>query len=95
MIMDSLSNIPLPPVLEVKIEKNSKAEEPRAIEEPEKGDKSQLDMEKQNISKKRPSKEMEDVKIELETYTATNGSSNKLSSEEAQGNEYEPVNIVV
>ncbi len=38
---------------------------------------------------------MDDVKIELETYTATNGSSNKVSSEEAPGNEYEPVNIVV
>ena len=95
MIGDSLSSIPLPQVVDVKIEKNTKAEEPRAIEKSDQSDSSQLDMEKQHISKKNASKDIKEVKIELKTYDATDRSSREVSSNEAPSVEYEPINLVV
>ena len=95
MIADSLSSIPLTQAPDVKIEKNAKAEEPRAIEESDKGDNSQLDIERQNISKKRSSENMSDVRAELQTYGATDRPPGKAVPDGASDSEYESIDIVV
>ena len=95
MITESLSSIPLPPAIDVKVEKNTKTEEPRAIEETDKSDDSRLDLEKQNISKKRSIENAENVDMELKTYTATNKESMEIPQEDVPKAEYEPIDLVV
>ena len=95
MIADSLSGIPMTQGPDVKIEKNAKVEEPRAIEESDKGDSSQLDMEKQSLSKRMSFENMNDADPELRPYTATGRSSTMVLPDENPAGEYETIDLVV
>jgi len=71
MIIDSLGNLPPPQALDVKLEKNLETEEPRAIEDSEKGNDSTLDNNKQNIANNQVDKDIiKSGDIERETYNA-------------------------
>ena len=95
MIVDSLASVPVSQAPDVKVEKNAKAEEPRAIEESDKSEYSQLDMEKQNISKRRSTENVGDSRSELRPYSATDRKPDREIPAEIQTSEYEPLDIVV
>ncbi len=96
MIIDSFSGVPPPQALDIKPEKNNKAEEPRAIEELSKSDDSKLDKERQNISKKPTAKDIRKYDdIELTTYNAKDNSEKEIPPEYVTDQEQGPIDIIV
>lgn len=96
MIYDSLGSLPIPQSLDIKLEKNLKAEEPRAIEESEKGNDSSLDSNKQNIASSQASKDIiKNGDIEFETYNTQGNLVEKLSSDDDMNHNHESINFVI
>ena len=68
MNIDSFSGAPPPLSLDIKLEKKSEVEEPRAIEEPSENGDSKLDIDRENINKARTTRyivEGDDVVINI------------------------------
>ena len=81
MIIDSLGNLPPPQALDVEPERNPETEEPRAIEDSEKGNDSTLDNNKQNIANNQVDKDIiRSDDIQRERYNAQGNIAKELSS---------------
>jgi hypothetical protein len=56
MIIDPMAGLALPPICDIKVEKKSEAEQPRPIVESDKSDDSKLDLQRQNVARRKTSK---------------------------------------
>ncbi len=96
MNIDSFSGAPPPQSLDIKLEKKSEVEEPRAIEEPsEKGD-SKLDFNRENINNKRTAEyivEGDDVVINI--YNAKGDLVRKIPPQNVGNFEPDSINLIV
>jgi len=80
MIIDSLGNLPPPQALDAGLEKNLETEEPRAIEDSEKGNDSTLDNNNQNIENNQVDKDIiKGGDTKRNTYNAQGNIAKELS----------------
>jgi len=96
MNIDSFSGAPPPPSLDIKLEKKSEVEEPRAIEESSENSDSKLDINRGNINKKRTTKyvvEGDDVVINI--YDAKGDLVSKIPPGYVSNFEQESINLTV
>ena len=70
MMIDALAGIPLPSVIDVKLEKKEGFDAPRPIEEPKSSPDPELNIQKEKISKHRAEKENPEEKERVEGYNA-------------------------
>jgi hypothetical protein len=70
MMIDALAGIPLPGVIDVKLEKKEGFDAPRPIEEPKSSPDPELNIQKEKISKHRAEKENHAEKERVESYNA-------------------------
>jgi len=96
MIIDSLGNLPPPQALDGRLEKNLETEEPRAIEDSEKGNDSTLDNNKQNIENNQVDKDIiKSGDTERETYNAQGNIAKELSSGNYTNHQQEIIDVLV
>ena len=96
MNIDSFSGAPPPQSLDVKLEKKSEVEEPRAIEEPSENGDSKLDINRENINNKRTAEyivEGDDVIINI--YNAKGDLVRKIPPEYVGDFEPDSINLIV
>ena len=96
MIIDSLGGLPPPQTLAIKLEKKLETEEPRAIEDSEKGNDSTLDSNKQNIANRQADKDIiNSGNIEYNTYNAQGNIVDELSSGGYNDRQNELIDVLV
>ena len=96
MYIDSLAGVLPPPALDLKVEKKEQTDEPRPVKESHHSHDSQLDMAKQNISKKNTLKSKEQRGyFKAEIYDPKGGLPQDVSSGDEDGEGYESLNLLV
>jgi len=94
MNIDSFSNMPYSQTIDVKLEKNSEAVEPRAIEDSGESENSRLDIDRQNVAKKTDDF-TKDRDNELNTYNAKGDLTKKMPSDDVTDRRQGAVDLVV
>lgn len=97
MIYDSFGGMTPLSTVDIRLEKKHDVEEPRKVEDTDESNRSQLDMDKQNIAKKPSIQEMpQDIDPELEAYNRKGDSIGKASPEQIAADHHQgSVNIFV
>ena len=96
MNIDSFSGAPPPLSLDIKLEKKSEVGEPRAIEEPSENSDSKLDINRENINKKRTTKYVvEENNIVINIYDAKGDLVRKIPPGYVSNFEQESINLIV
>lgn len=96
MIIDSSGGMPPPQTIDIKIGKTVETEEPRAIEDSEKGNDSTLDNNKQNIANNQVEKDIiKSGDVERETYNAQGNIAKELSSGNYTNHQQEIIDVLV
>ena len=96
MNIDSFSGAPPPLPLDIKLEKKSEVEEPRAIESPSENSDSKLDIDRENINKERRTKYIvEDNNVIINVYNAKGDLVRKIPPGYVGNLEQESINLVV
>ena len=70
MMIDALAGIPLPSVIDVKLEKKEGFDAPRPIEEPKSSPNPELNIQKEKIAKHRAEKENPEEELKAEGYNS-------------------------
>ena len=94
MIIDSFSSMPYSQTVDIKLEKKSEAEEPRAIEDSGESENSRLDIDRQNVAKKTDDF-TKDRDNEPDTYNAKGDLAKKMPSEDVTDSRQGSVDLVV
>ena len=96
MIIDSLAGILPPQAMDAKVEKKKDIEAPRPIAQSNKSYDSQLDMAKQNISKKGALKSRDrEEGLKAEIYNAKGSLEDTPLSESEEGQKHESLNLII
>jgi len=82
MLYDSLGGISPANTLDIKLEKRHEVEETRPVEDTDDSDDSKLDLDRQNIAKRRSAQDIsQDLQVESETYNAKGSLTRKIPVE--------------
>ena len=96
MITDAINSLPVPQAPDIKVEQDLETEEPRAVEDSDKSNDSNLDISKQNVAKHSAGMDVsKDSGVEMESYNAKGYLANESSSRQDTGQPHDSINLIV
>ena len=96
MITDAINSLPVPQAPDIKVEQDLETEEPRAVEDSDKSDDSNLDINRQNVAKQSADMDVsKDSGVEMESYNAKGYLANEPSSRQGTGQPQDSINLIV
>jgi len=96
MITDAINSLPVPQAPDIKAEQNLETEEPRAVEDSDKSDDSNLDVSRQNVAKQSSGMDVsKESGVEMESYNAKGYLVNEPSSWQDTGQPQDSINLIV
>jgi len=95
MMIDALAGIPLPSVIDVKLEKKEGVDAPRPIEEPKSSPNPELDIQKDKVAKHRAEKENPQEEVRVEGYNSKGEPTWEDIPKDEEGSESPSINLQV
>ena len=95
MMIDALAGIPLPSVIDVKLEKKEGVDVPRPIEEPKSSPNPELNIQRDKVAKHRAEKNNPEEEEIVEGYNSKGEPIYKEISQEEEGSENPSINLQV
>jgi len=96
MITDAINSLPVSQAPDIKVEQDLETEEPRAVEDSDKSDDSNLDVSRQNVAKQSSGMDVsKESGVEIESYNAKGNLVYEPSSRQGTGQPQDFINLVV
>ena len=96
MITDAISSLPVLQAPDIKLEQDRETEEPRAVEDSDKSNDSNLDISRQNVAKQSAGMDVsKESSVEMDSYNAKGYLVNESSSQQDTGQPQDSINLFV
>ena len=96
MITDAINSLPVLQAPDIKLEQGRETEDPRAVEDSDKSNDSNLDISRQDVAKQSAGTDVLKYSgVEMESYNAKGYLANESSSRQGTGQPQDSVNLIV
>ena len=96
MITDATNSLPVPQATDIRVEQDLETEEPRAVEDSDKSDDSNLDISRQNVAKQSAGMDVSKYSdVEMESYNAKGYLVIEPSLRQGTGQTQDSIDLVV